>query len=48
MVAYMDFSIGRIVDKIEQLGLSEDTIVIFTADNGTDQPIVSMMGDVAD
>ena len=47
MVAYMDFSIGRIVDKIEQLGLSEDTILIFTADNGTDQPIVSMMGDVA-
>lgn len=47
MVAYMDFSIGRIVDKIEQLGLSEDTILIFTADNGTDQPIVSMMGDVS-
>jgi arylsulfatase A len=47
MVAYMDFSVGRIVDKIEQLGLSEDTILIFTADNGTDQPIVSMMGDVA-
>ena len=31
MVAYMDFSVGRIVDKIEQLGLSEDTILIFTA-----------------
>jgi len=27
--------------------LSDDTIMIFTADNGTDQPIVSMMGNVA-
>lgn len=42
MVAYMDNLVGKIVKKIEDLGLSEQTLIIFTGDNGTDQPIVSM------
>ena len=41
MVAYMDKMIGRIVDKLEEEGLTEDTIILFTGDNGTDQPVVS-------
>lgn len=42
MVAYMDKLVGKIVSKVEELGLSENTLIIFTGDNGTDQPIVSM------
>ena len=41
MVSYMDYSIGRIIDKVDELGIKENTIIIFTADNGTDQPVVS-------
>jgi arylsulfatase len=34
MVSYMDRDIGRIVDLIEELGLSDDTLFLFTSDNG--------------
>jgi arylsulfatase A len=43
MVAYMDKEVGRIIARLESLGLRENTLVIFTGDNGTDVPIVSMM-----
>lgn len=33
-ISAMDAGIGKIVDKIREKGLEEDTIVIFTADNG--------------
>ncbi len=33
-VSAMDEQIGRLLDALEEKGLSEDTIVIFTADNG--------------
>lgn len=36
MVGYADKLVGRIVAMLEQSGLSENTIVIFTSDNGTD------------
>ncbi len=35
MVAYVDTLVGRVVDRLELLGLREKTIVIFTGDNGT-------------
>lgn len=35
MVAYTDKMVGKIVAKIEELGLWKKTLVIFTADNGT-------------
>jgi arylsulfatase A len=41
MVTYMDKMVGRIVEKLEALGLREDTLILFTGDNGTDKPIVS-------
>lgn len=41
MAAYMDKLVGKIVTKIDELGLSENTLIIFTGDNGTDQPVVS-------
>jgi arylsulfatase A-like enzyme len=33
-VTAMDRQIGRIVDRIAELGLREDTLVVFTSDNG--------------
>jgi arylsulfatase A-like enzyme len=34
MIESMDESIGRLARKLEQLGLNDDTVFIFTADNG--------------
>ena len=34
MVASMDESVGRIVERLEQLGLTDNTLVVFTSDNG--------------
>tara|TARA_B100001093_G_scaffold133810_2_gene126492 strand:+ start:4024 stop:5376 length:1353 start_codon:yes stop_codon:yes gene_type:complete len=45
MMAYTDKIVGKIVDKLEALDLRENTLIIFTGDNGTDKPIVSNMGD---
>ena len=33
-VTAMDANIGRILDRLDQLGMTEDTLVVFTADNG--------------
>jgi arylsulfatase len=35
MITRMDTYIGRVIDLIEELGLTDDTIVVFTSDNGT-------------
>jgi arylsulfatase len=34
MISHMDRAIGRIVDLIEELGISDKTLVLFTSDNG--------------
>jgi len=34
MVESVDQSLGRVVDALEELGLTKDTIVVFTSDNG--------------
>ena len=34
MIRSMDESIGRVLDKLDELGLSDDTIVVFFSDNG--------------
>ena len=41
MVSHMDKIIGSINQKLEELGIQNNTLVIFTGDNGTDKPIVS-------
>lgn len=33
-VSFMDAQVGRILEKLEQLGLQENTIVVFTSDHG--------------
>lgn len=45
MVTYMDKTIGRILDQLDKSGVRDNTLVLFTGDNGTDVPVVSMMGD---
>lgn len=45
MVAYMDKIIGRIVQKLDELGLRENTLLLFTGDNGTPRGITSEMKD---
>ena len=34
VIRELDFSVGRFFDKLKQLGLDNDTMVIFTSDNG--------------
>lgn len=44
MVEEMDFQVGRLLDALARLGLSDNTLVLFTADNGTPRRVVSMLG----
>lgn len=41
MVTRMDREIGRILKKVDELGLTENTIVVFTSDNG---PLYNELG----
>lgn len=41
MMSYMDGQVGELLAKLKALGLDEDTIVLFTADNGTNRQITS-------
>ena len=45
MVAYMDKLVGRTVAKLEELGLRDNTLILFTGDNGTSTAITSTMTD---
>ncbi len=38
MVTHLDKDVGRILNKLKELGLEENTLVIFTSDNGGDSP----------
>ncbi len=35
MMHYMDKKVGQILDKLQQMGLAQNTLVIFAGDNGT-------------
>lgn len=45
MVQYADKLIGKLVSRLEQLGLREKTLILFVGDNGTGAGMKSMMGD---
>jgi len=45
MVAYMDKIIGQIVGKLDRAGLRENTLILFTGDNGTARGIATRMKD---
>ena len=42
MVQYMDKSVGRIVQRLDELGIRDNTILIFTGDNGTNRRVISL------
>jgi len=57
MVHYLDKQMGRLATDLEQLGLRDNTIILFTSDNGPfgdplgtihGQPVVGGKGDVAE
>ena len=49
MMSYTDKIVGKIDRKLEEMGISDNTLLIFTGDNGTDLPVVSKFrgGEVA-
>lgn len=36
-VAYMDYMVGQIVEQAEALGIADNTVIIFTTDNGSNR-----------
>lgn len=45
MVAYLDKHVGLIMQSLDDLGIADNSIVIFLADNGTDQDLINEWGD---
>lgn len=45
MVAYADKMVARIVKQLDEVGVRENTLILFLGDNGTGKGITSMMGD---
>jgi len=45
MVMYMDKLIGKLVARLDSLGIRDNTLLIFVGDNGTGRGTRSMMGD---
>ncbi len=45
MVRYTGFIIENIIKKLDELGIAENTLLLFTCDNGTGRGIVSWMDD---
>ena len=38
MIAHLDDQVGQVLDKMDSLGLAENTLVVFTSDNGATHP----------
>jgi arylsulfatase A len=45
MVAYMDKLVGKVVARLDALGIRDHTLLLFVGDNGTGRGTRSMMGD---
>ena len=45
MVTHMDKIVGKIERQLIESGVRDNTLILFTGDNGTDKPVVSRMGD---
>ena len=45
MVAHMDQIVGKLEQQLVASGVRNNTLILFTGDNGTDKPVVSKMGD---
>jgi len=45
MIQYTGVIVDRILNKLDELGIAENTLVLFTCDNGTHRTLVSRLGD---
>ena len=45
MVAYMDKLVGALTQELKTLGLLEDTLILFTGDNGTGRGAITQLAD---
>ncbi len=45
MLAYMDKLIGKVVDKLDEHGLRDNTLVLVMGDNGTKEPFTHVLPD---
>ena len=45
MVAYLDKLVGKLVTRLDELQLRNNTLILFTGDNGTGKGVTSKMGD---
>ena len=45
MVRYLDKNVGRLMTTLDRLGIAEDTVVCFLADNGTDRKLTNRWGE---
>jgi arylsulfatase A len=45
MLSYFDKQVGIILASLEELGVADNTIVMFLADNGTGRNLVNLWGD---
>jgi arylsulfatase A-like enzyme len=45
VIEYLDRQVGEIITKLTELGLRENTLVLFTADNGTHRSFTTEMSD---
>ena len=52
MISYLDANVGRLLDLLDELGIADDTIVMFSSDNGTtfnggcDRAFFNSLGDL--
>ena len=44
MLAEMDSNVGQMLDAVDTLGIADNTIVIFTSDNGAEYPARGTVG----
>ncbi len=44
MVRYSDYLLGRLVDALDEMGIREETLVVFTSDNGTASSMIGQIG----
>lgn len=45
MVKYLDKNVGRLMDALDELGIADNTVFIFLADNGTQAQLRNQWGD---
>jgi arylsulfatase A len=50
MVTYMDKLVGKLITRLDELGLADNTLILFTGDNGTGRGVTSELdgGQVVD